>query len=289
METITKSVKKYGQLVMFPHTLFSLPFGVISMLIAANGFPRFWLTFWILLALISARTGANAINRLIDKDIDAENPRTAGRHIPQGSVSAREALLLSLWCFAALVLAAFMIRPVCVMLLPVPLALMLVYSFTKRFTWGCHLVLGAACACAPMGAWLAVSGDISVTAILLGFAVTLWVAGFDIVYGVLDEQHDREQGLHSIPAEFGTKKAFAVSAAFHAAAVVLLIYAGVTSSLGLLYYSGVAVITGMLLYEHIIISPHNFKNIRIASYLMNQIVSAVFLIFSGADIFLQLK
>lgn len=277
-------IKLYGQLVMFPHTLFSLPFGIVAMLLAAGGFPPFRLTLWILLALVSARTGANALNRFVDRDIDSRNPRTATRHIPGGSVSAREALLLSACCFAALVFAAFMIRPVCAFLLPAPLALMLVYSFTKRFTWACHIVLGAACACAPAGAWLAVTGDIALPSAVLGAAVMLWVAGFDIIYASLDERHDREEGLRSIPAEFGTKRAFAVSAAFHAVSVAFLIFTGALCSLGLMYYAGVAVIAGLLLYEHIMISPGSRKNIPAASYLMNQIVSSVFLVFAGADI-----
>lgn len=285
--TIPGSVKKYGELVMFPHTLFSLPFGITATLMAAGGFPRPWLVLWILVALVGARTGANALNRLIDRDIDAKNPRTAERHMPRGSVSAREAITLSACCFAALILAAFMIRPVCVFLLPVPLTLMLVYSFTKRFTWGCHLILGAACACAPLGAWLAVTGDIGWPAVSLGAAVMLWVAGFDIIYGALDERHDREQGLHSIPADFGTRKAFAVSAAFHAAAAALLALAGALCALGVIYYIGIIIIAGLLLYEHMMISPGSHKNIRIASYVMNEIVSAVFLLCSGADILIN--
>jgi 4-hydroxybenzoate polyprenyltransferase len=281
------SIKRYGELVMFPHTLFSLPFGVISMMIAAGGFPPLKLTFWIIVALISARTGANALNRLVDKDIDARNPRTKGRHIPQGSVSVREALLLSAGCFVVLVIAAYMIRPVCVFLLPVPLSLMLLYSFTKRFTWACHLMLGAACACAPVGAWIAVTGELSWAVITLGAAVMLWVAGFDIIYGVLDIEHDREEGLHSIPSAFGARNAFVISAAFHTAAVMLLIYTGILVSMGWIYFLGIALTAGLLLYEHIIISPDDNRKIPIASYLMNQIVSSVFLIFSGADMLIK--
>lgn len=282
--TVFERIKTYGKLVMFPHTLFSIPFGIISMLIAAKGFPPFLVSFFVILALVSARTAANALNRLIDKDIDAKNKRTSLRHMPKGTVSVKEAITLILSCILILVISAFMLRPVCVMLLPIPMFLIIIYSYTKRFTWGCHIILGAASACAPIGAWVAVTGDISTISLVIGGAVMLWVAGFDIVYAVLDEQHDREEGLHSIPAAFGKRKAFIISSAFHAASVILLICAGILSHLGWLYFIGIAFITLLLLFEHTIISPKKLKNIIFASYNMNQIVSTTFLLFTVIDI-----
>ena len=280
-------IKTYGELVMFSHTLFSIPFGLIAMLLAADGFPSFRLTFWILVALISARTLANAINRLVDKNIDARNPRTAGRHMPQGLVKTREVLLLILACLALLIVSAFMINPLCVVLLPVPMFLFFVYSFTKRFTWACHLVLGAACACAPVGAWMAVAGNISWVSFVLGAVVTLWVAGFDIIYGVRDVDFDREEDLFSIPSVFGVKNALIISFIFHAVAVLLLVYTGLIAALGRTYFAGICIAAGLLLYEHLIVSPTNLKNVTIASYSINQIVSIVLLIFSGADILIK--
>jgi len=279
-------LKTYGELVMFSHTLFSVPFGLISMFMAANGFPTFWVTFWILVALVSARTAANALNRLIDKDIDARNPRTAGRHMPQGLVKAHEVVALILVCFGFLTLSAFMLNPLCVVLLPFPIFLFLVYSFTKRFTWTCHIVLGAACGCAPVGAWIAVRGNISWVSLVLGTAVMLWVAGFDIIYGAQDVEFDREEGLFSIPSVFGIRKGLIISALFHAAAVLLLIYVGTLTSMGWVYIAGVAVVSGLLLYEHLIVSPTNLKNVTIASYSINQIVSVMLLVFSAVDIFM---
>jgi 4-hydroxybenzoate polyprenyltransferase len=273
---------------MFPHTLFSIPFGVISMLIAAGGFPPFWVTFWIVTALISARTAANALNRLIDKDIDAKNKRTALRHMPAGMVSVKEASLLITVCILILAVSAFMLRPVCAMLLPVPIFLIMIYPYTKRFTWASHLVLGAASACAPIGAWIAVTGDIGLASIILGAAQMLWVSGFDIIYALLDEEHDREEGLHSIPAAFGTGKALMISSAFHAAAAMLLIFAGILSDFNWVYYIGIFIIAGLLLFEHIIVAPDDTDKITFASYRMNQIVSVVFLIFAGADILLAI-
>lgn len=286
MSTVFERIKTYGKLVMFPHTLFSIPFGIISMLIAAKGLPPFRVTFWIIVALVSARTAANALNRLIDRKIDAKNIRTALRHMPAGKVSVKEAILLIVVCILLLTVSAFMLRPVCVLLLPIPLFLMVIYSYTKRFTWGCHIVLGAASACAPVGAWIAVTGDISLNSLVLGAAVMLWVSGFDIIYAILDREHDCEEGLYSVPAAFGIKRALIISSAFHAAAVMLLIYAGMLSNLSRVYYAGVILIAALLFTEHTIVSPDNTKRITFASYNMNQIVSTVFLLFSGTDILL---
>jgi len=172
------------------------------------------------------------------------------------------------------------------MLLPVPLLLIIVYSYTKRFTWGCHLVLGLVSACAPIGAWIAVTGDISLVSLLLGAAVMLWVSGFDIIYAVLDREQDIGEGLHSIPAAFGAKKALTISSAFHAAAAILLIFAGILSHLDWVYYAGTAIIAALLLLEHIVVSQNDPDKITFASYNMNQIVSVVFLLFSGTDILL---
>jgi len=284
---VLSRIKTYGELVMFSHTLFSIPFGLIVMLLAAGGFPPFRLTFWILLALISARTAANALNRLVDKDIDARNPRTAGRHMPQGLVTTKEVLLLILVCFALLTLSAFMINPLCVVLLPVPVFLFIIYSFTKRFTWACHIVLGIACACAPVGAWIAVTGNISWVSLIFGAVVTLWVSGFDIIYGAQDVDFDREENLFSIPSSFGVRNALIISAVFHAIAVLLLVYAGILAGLGWIYFFGVCIAAVLLLYEHAIVSPTNLKNVTIASYSVNQVVSTVLLVFSSVDILIK--
>ncbi len=281
-------LRAYAGLVMFSHTLFSIPFGIIAMLMAADGFPSAGLTVWILVALISARTAANALNRIVDKDIDAKNPRTAGRHMPTGAVKTGEAVILVAVCLVILVVSAFMISPICVGLLPIPLFLFFIYSFTKRFTWWCHGILGAACACAPLGAWVAVTGDLSWAVVALSAAVMLWVAGFDIIYGAQDAEFDRDNGLHSIPERFGVRRALMISSVLHLAAAGLLVYAGMLAGMGLIYYIGVGLIAALLVYEHAIVSPTNLKNVTIASYSVNQIVSTLFLLFSGADILIKL-
>ncbi|WZL72265.1 UbiA-like polyprenyltransferase [Clostridiaceae bacterium 35-E11] len=278
--------KTYGELVMFSHTLFSLPFALISMLWAAQGFPSFDVFFWILIALLGARNGANALNRLIDKEIDGKNPRTADRHMPRGIVKNYEVILLILFCFSILVLAAFKLNSLCLRLLPIPIVLFLLYSYSKRFTWGCHILLGISCGGAPVGAWMAVTGKIEWPALVLGAIVTLWVAGFDIIYATQDVRFDRDFGLFSIPACFGIRHALLISTFLHCMVMVLLIYLYFLMNMGWLYLIGVSIAGGLLYMEHRMVSPSNLKTMKIASYSINQILSIVLFIFTSADIFI---
>jgi 4-hydroxybenzoate polyprenyltransferase len=256
------------------------------MLIAADGMPKLSVFFWIGAAFLGARTGANAINRLIDKDIDAKNPRTANRHMPRGAVKKLEVIFITVISFALLSLAAFMLNPLCAMLLPVAIFLFLLYSYTKRFTWACHIVLGIISGGAPVGAWIAVTGKISWIALVLGAANALWVSGFDIIYGSQDVDFDRKEGLYSIPSVFGIKNALIISTLFHAAAVVILIYVYFIANMSWLYLIGLLIIMALLYKEHRIVSPNNLKDVNIASYSINQLVSIAFLVFSVADIFI---
>jgi 4-hydroxybenzoate polyprenyltransferase len=283
---VLQKLKTYGNLVMFSHTIFSLPFAFISMLIAADGMPKLSVFFWIGAAFLGARTGANSVNRLIDKDIDAKNPRTANRHMPRGAVKKLEVIFITVISFALLSLAAFMLNPLCAMLLPVAIFLFLLYSYTKRFTWACHIVLGIISGGAPVGAWIAVTGKISWIALVLGAANALWVSGFDIIYGSQDVDFDRKEGLYSIPAVFGIKNALIISTLFHAAAVVILIYVYFIANMSWLYLIGLLIIMALLYKEHRIVSPNNLKDVNIASYSINQLVSIAFLVFSVADIFI---
>lgn len=283
---VFEKLKTYGSLVMFSHTLFSLPFAMVSMLWAVGGIPSFRTFFWILIALAGARNGANALNRLIDKNIDAKNPRTAKRHLPSGTVKTGEVLGIIVLCFGLYLLAAFMLNPLCVILSPLPVILFLIYSYTKRFTWACHLVLGIACGGAPVGAWIAAKGNIGWPSLVLGAVVTLWIAGFDIIYAVQDVNFDRDEDLFSVPAVFGVKKALIISALFHAAAVSMLLYLYFYLGLGTFYILGIIIIVSLLAIEHIMVTPGNMRHVKIASYSINQIVSVVFLIFSAADTFI---
>jgi 4-hydroxybenzoate polyprenyltransferase len=284
---LNKAIKKaheYGILVMFSHTIFSLSFALISMLLASNGLPSINKLFWILAAFMGARTGANAINRAIDAEIDAKNPRTATRQLPQGLMKRKEVIIFSLVCFAVMVVGAAMLNPLCLLLSPIALFLLIIYSYTKRFTWACHLVLGITSAAAPVGAWLAVSGKLSWLPLIMGAANTLWVAGFDIIYGSQDYKFDTENGIHSIPARFGVKNGLHIAAAFHAATIVLLIIVGILSpQLGLIYYAGLAAIAVLFIVEHRLVSPDNLANVKVASYSINQLVSIIFLICGVID------
>jgi 4-hydroxybenzoate polyprenyltransferase len=271
---------------MFSHTLFSLPFGLAAMFWAAGGLPPARTLIWTVVALVGARNGANALNRIIDRRIDAKNPRTAGRHLPKGAVKLKEAVAIACVCFIMLVVAAFMLNPVCVVLLPFAFFLFFIYSFTKRFTWACHIMLGLACGGAPVGAWIAVTGWIGWPSLILGTAVTLWVAGFDIIYAIQDIDFDRDEDLHSIPAAFGIKTALAVSASFHAGAVLLLLYLYFLMHMNWVYLAGLLLVTALLVAEHSIVSPSRLKNIIAASYGMNRVVSSVFLIFTSVSIFM---
>jgi 4-hydroxybenzoate polyprenyltransferase len=284
---VFSKLKKCSEMVMFSHTLFSLPFALISMLFAAHGVPSYSVVFWIIAAFLGARTGANALNRIIDSQIDAKNPRTAGRHIPKGLVKKSEAVVLTIISFALFIFSATRLNPLCVKLLPVAIFLFVIYSYTKRFTWGCHLILGITCAGAPVGAWIAVAGNISFTCLVLGAANALWVAGFDIIYGTQDVDFDREQGLYSIPAVFGVENALIISSVFHSIAIIFLILIYFLMHLSIFYVIGVIAVTILLVIEHRLVTPDNLNSVKIASYGINQLVSIVFLIFTTADIFLM--
>ncbi|CAM2077349.1 MAG: UbiA-like polyprenyltransferase [uncultured Clostridium sp.] len=279
LRKIFKKINDYGVLVMFSHTIFSLSFALISMLLAGEGKLKPMVIFWILVAFMGARTGANALNRVIDAEIDARNPRTATRQLPQGLMNKKEILIFVAICFGIMVFAAWKLNTICLILSPIALFLMIIYSYTKRFTWMCHLVLGVTSAAAPVGAWLAVTGKISLIPLVMGAANTLWVAGFDIIYGAQDYDFDTKNGIHSIPARFGVENALKISSVFHILAVIFLFIVGVLSpELGIIYYIGLSINIVLFIIQHKMISADNLKNVKIASYSINQVISIVFLL-----------
>ncbi|MBZ9608026.1 putative 4-hydroxybenzoate polyprenyltransferase [Clostridium estertheticum] len=283
---VLKKLKKYGELVMFSHTLFSLPFALIAMIWAADGLPSGPTIFWILIALIGARNGANALNRIVDKDIDKKNPRTASRHLPKGIVKDYEVWGIIILCFSIFILAAYELNDLCFLLSPVALFLFIIYSYTKRFTWICHIILGITCGGAPVGAWLAVTGKFALTPIILGAVVTLWVAGFDIIYATQDIDFDRKAGLFSIPAKFGLKGALYISTLFHFIMILLLFSLYFIMHTGLIYLFGIFISAILLALEHYIVSPTNEKKMKIASYHINQVVSVLIFVFTVLDMFI---
>lgn len=282
---IYNKIKDYGKLVMFSHTIFSLGFALVSMLLAANGFPKLSTLFWILICFLGARTGANAINRVIDAEIDARNPRTANRQVPKGEMKKKEIIIFTSICFFIMLFGAYKLNFICLILSPIALFLMIIYSYCKRFTFLCHLVLGVTCACAPVGAWLAITGEISLIPLVMGAANTLWVAGFDIIYGSQDYEFDKANNLHSIPVQFGVKNALRIAMSFHVLTVMFLIALGLLSGeLGIIYFIGVFIISILLAVQYKIVSPTNLTNVNIASYSVNQLVSLTFLAFGLLDI-----
>ncbi|NTW72739.1 MAG: UbiA family prenyltransferase [Eubacteriaceae bacterium] len=284
---LINKIRSYGELVMFSHTLFSLPFALISMLWAAKGFPETHTILWILAALFAGRNGANALNRVIDADIDKRNARVSGRHIPKGVISKSEGLILSLILLLIFEFSAFMINPLCFYLSPIALILFVTYSYTKRITWACHLILGITCAGAPFGAWIAVTGKLSVEPFILASAVALWIGGFDILYGTQDIQFDRKEGLFSIPSYFGLETSLKIAAVFHLAAWLILFSLYFIIGTGPVYLAGLVVIGILFMMEHRIVKPGDIKVMNWASYHINQIVSITFFVFAFIDFLLR--
>ena len=275
--------RRFASLVKLEHTLFALPFAYVGALLAVDGVPGAHDLLWITVAMVGARSLAMGLNRLIDARIDARNPRTAARELPAGLLSARQ---VALFCAAALALflvAVYQLDPLVHRLWPIPVAGFVVYPYLKRLTWLSHLWLGAVDGLAPLGAWAAIKGELPWQAWLLGGAVAAWVAGFDLFYSLLDLEVDREQGLHSLPARFGERAAFAAAHLLHLATVALLIGTGLGLSVGPLYWVGVAAVAALLIYEHLLVRPGDLRRLDMAFFTMNGIISVIFLALVLAD------
>ena len=280
-------LRTYGELVMFSHTLFSLPFALIAMFLAADGLPDAHTLIWILVALFAGRNGANALNRFVDAKYDALNPRTATRHIPDGRVKRYEALIITGLAYIIFVFAAAQINTLCLVLSPLALILFTLYSYTKRFTWLCHQILGITCAGAPLGAWLAVKGSFALTPLIIAAIVTLWISGFDIIYGTQDIAFDRSQGLFSIPARFGLKGALWISRISHMIMWLMLIsLVYFEPTLGITTILGVCISGLLLVIEHLSVDPSHRAKMNLASYHLNQIISVVLLASVTLDVFI---
>lgn len=283
------SVYNYLSLVKFSHTVFAMPFALIGFFLAVQNtgaLPDWMLLIKVVLCMVFARNSAMAFNRYMDRDIDGRNPRTAIREIPAGVVKADAALAFVLLNCAAFIATTWFINPLCFYLSPVALAVVLIYSLTKRFTALCHLVLGLGLSLAPIGAWLAVTGRFDVLPILFSVAVLFWVSGFDIIYALQDEEFDRSNGLFSIPVRLGRKGALRLSEALHTIPVIALIAAGVLGELGTLYWTGVAVFSVMLIYQHIIVKPDDLSRVNMAFFTTNGLASVMFALFVLADLYL---
>jgi 4-hydroxybenzoate polyprenyltransferase len=270
-------VVTFGKMVKFSHTVFALPFALAATAIAARGHGiTVAQVLAILVAMAGARTTAMGFNRIVDRRIDAKNPRTAGREIPAGKVSVLAATLLTASSAAVFVAAAASLGRLCLVLSPAVLVLVLGYSFTKRFTWLCHLFLGLAIGIAPAGAWIAVRGEVGRPALWLVAAVATWIGGFDILYALADRDFDRREGIHSIPARFGVPAALILSAVLHVGTVVALLAAGWAAGLGIIYYLGVAIVLAIFLYEHSIVRPSDLTRLDVAFFNLNGYVSVIY-------------
>jgi len=270
-------IATYGRMVKFSHTVFALPFALAATALAARGHGiTLGQVVAILVAMAGARTAAMGFNRIVDRRLDARNPRTANRELPAGKVSVRGAALLTAASAVIFVGAAASLGRLCLVLSPVVLGLVLGYSFAKRFTWLCHLFLGLAIGIAPAGAWIAVRGELGWPAIWLVAAVATWIGGFDILYALADRDFDRREGIHSIPARFGVRAALVISAVLHVGTVAALLAAGHAAQLGIIYYFGVAAVLGILIYEHGIVRPSNLSRVDVAFFNLNGYVSVVY-------------
>ena len=276
--------RRFASLVRIEHTVFALPFAYVGAFLAVLGWPGLANVVWVTVAMVGARTLAMALNRLVDAEVDARNPRTATRELPSGALTRGQVLAL---CAAALVLfivAISQLEPIVRYLWPIPVAMFVVYPYLKRFTWLCHLWLGACLALAPIGAWLAVSGAAPWEAWAIGSAVLLWVAGFDLFYSLFDLEHDRREGLHSWAVRFGERGVFRWARVFHLGAVVLLAAAGAGLGVGALYWLGVAATAVLLAYEHSIVRPGDLRRLDAAFFTLNGVISVVFFAFVALDV-----
>jgi 4-hydroxybenzoate polyprenyltransferase len=278
--------RRLASLVRIEHTVFALPFAYVGAFLAVAGWPGLADVVWIAVAMTGARTLAMALNRLVDADLDARNPRTASRELPSGALSRLQVVVLSAAALAAFLVAVFQLDPVVRVLWPIPVAMFFVYPYLKRFTWLCHFWLGACLGLAPVGAWLAVSGAAPWEAWALGGAVLLWVSGFDLFYSLFDLEHDRREGLHSWAARLGERGTFTGARVLHVGTVLLLALAGAGLGVGLFYWLGVAAVAVLLGYEHSIVRPGDLRRLDSAFFTTNGLVSLVFFAFVAADVLL---
>lgn len=276
------------QMIKFEHTVFALPFAFMGSLLGSvmihQTFPSWGQIGWVLLAMFGARSAAMGLNRLIDRVSDKKNPRTANRAIPAGLLKIGEVVIFIIVSFALLFWAAAKLDPLAMKLLPIAVVMLVLYSYTKRFTWLCHVVLGLTIALAPLGGWVAVTGKVDLTAMILFATVTFWVAGFDIVYACQDVEFDKTEGLHSIPVRFGVAASLKIAQAFHIITAVGFIALLLLSDLGWWYIAGMIIAYLILFYEHYIVSPGDLSRLQTSFFLMNGVLSIVVFSFTLIDL-----
>jgi 4-hydroxybenzoate polyprenyltransferase len=284
-------LKLYSDFVVIKHSLFAIPFAYLGAFLASRGIPELRILFWVGLAFLGARSAAMALNNLIDKDIDAKNPRTANRELPAGKISLREVWGIILVSYILLFYSAYKLNPLCLVLAPVILVTSIIYPYLKRVFPISHYVLGLNLAYAPVGGWLAVTGVFyipfgapEIAMLLLLFAVTFWVGGFDLIYSLQDIDFDKKEGLYSIPSVYGVKSTLLLSFASHILMLVLLVGLMFVLKLGFIFKTGLVIIAALIWYEHTLVKADNFTNVPVAFFNVNAAVSLTLLIFTVMDV-----
>jgi len=280
---IAEKIVLYLRMIRFSHSIFALPFAFTGAIIAAGGIPSLRQIVWITIAMVGARSGAFGLNRIIDRKIDKANPRTSNRELPTGVITLSEATLFTIVSLTVFVFAAYMLNPLCLKLSPIAIAVLFIYSYTKRVTWAYHFVLGLALSAAPVGAWIAIRGTLDIEIIPMGIAIVFWLAGFDTLYALQDIEFDKSYGLYSIPKRFGIKKALILSRLFHFITFLMLVISGLLFKLDLFYWTGMIVVGGLFIYEHSLVKENDLSKLDMAFFNMNGYISMAVFIFTLLD------
>lgn len=277
----------YLRMIKIEHSIFALPFAFSSALLAAQGIPELDQIVWITVAMVTARAAAFGFNRIIDRKIDALNPRTANREIPSGKIKLWEASIFTFLCIILFVYSAWMLNPLCFKLSPIAVMILFLYSYTKRFTWACHFVLGISLAIAPLGAWIAVRGSFDWEIIPMVITVIFWLAGFDTLYALWDVDFDRRFGIYSIPKVFGIRKAINLARLFHLLAWSFLLITGVVFNLNVFYWLGMAVTAFLFIKEHSLVKPNDLSKLNLAFFNMNGYISLTVFLFTSMAVLIK--
>jgi 4-hydroxybenzoate polyprenyltransferase len=269
------ALRHFLDAIKFEHTVFALPFAYIAMVLAAGGWPGAHVIVWVTLAMVGGRTLAMSANRLIDRFIDARNPRTAGRHLPSGLLTSGQVTHAAVASAGLLFLSAWQLNPLCLALAPVAALFLIGYSYTKRFTWLSHFILGFTDGIAAAGGWIAVRERFDPPVFVLWFALTVWIGGFDLIYACQDVKFDRAAGLHSVPVRFGIAAALRAAKVCHALTIVAFATLGWMAGLGAAYWVGVLAVTGLFVYEHSLVSPTDLSRLDIAFFNVNGYIAVI--------------
>lgn len=283
-----RKLKIILEMIKFEHSIFALPFAfmgaVLGSIVVEGTWPTWMEIFWVTVAMVGARSAAMSLNRLIDRFVDAKNPRTATRAIPAGLISVIEVLLFIVISFVVLFIAAFQLNDLAVKLLPLAVFVLVLYSYTKRFTWLCHFVLGVAIGFGPLGGWVATTGQVDATGLLLFAAVLFWTAGFDIIYACQDADFDRKEGLFSLPSRFGIARALLVARVCHVITFIGLLSLYAMADLSIWFLIGVLISGAILIYEHSLVKPTDLSKLDVAFFNMNGVLSVVMFTFTMIDL-----